>query len=79
MYQCTWNGIVPIFREHFPDLLPRYRALYRGRQNASRGYLDAVKRRFRRIAKKHGLESMKPFEVEVPNLQLEVEKQLRLL
>ncbi len=79
IYRCTWNGLLPILDEHFPDLVPRYRALYRDRRNASRGYLDAVKRRFRRITRKHGLASMKPMQDSGTARRPEIEKQLSLL
>ncbi len=49
-------------QKHFPELLPRYQALYQGGRygEASGDYYNAINRRFSRLAKKHRLPRRMP-------------------
>ena len=55
MYAALHRGFLPIIKEHFPDLYPKYRRAYRGAGAAPKHYTDAIVRRFRKIANECGM------------------------
>ncbi len=73
---------IPIIEKHFPPLAPRYRAAFAGNRHAPQQYIDAVNRRFRRLAHKHGVAPKNPLGSEEPPVQNQSQPsqaQLRLL
>lgn len=72
------ESFLPVVKQHFPDLMPRYRAAYRGGWNASAGYVAAIERRFERVARKHGILGSDPLHVEQER-PVELSAQLSLL
>lgn len=73
---------VPLVEQHFPTLAPRYRAAYAGGQHAPQPYIDAVTRRFRRIAHRRGIAARNPLGSDEPAKQaqrLHPQTQLTLL
>lgn len=52
---CARAVFFPFLERRFPELLPRYRALYRDRAFLCREYAERVKERVRRVRKRHGL------------------------
>ena len=50
LYAALHSNFLPIIKEHFPDLYPKYRRAYRGTGAAPRSYTDAIAKRFRQIA-----------------------------
>jgi DNA repair photolyase len=69
---------LPIIKQHFPDLMPRYLTAFRGSWEAPSGYTEAVQRRFQRIARKYGIAAADALEVKQER-QPEREVQLSLL
>ena len=55
MYAALHRGFLPLIKEYFPDLYPKYRRAYRGAGNAPKHYTDAVVRRFKKIAAEFGM------------------------
>ena len=62
-YPAVRDRFLSIIAQHFPNLIPRYRAAYRGNRDAPSSYVSAVQRRFQRIARKHGVDSDDPLQV----------------
>ncbi len=62
-YPAARDHFLSIIAQHFPNLLPRYRAVYRGNGDAPSSYVSAVQRRFQRISRKHGVDSDDPLRV----------------
>jgi DNA repair photolyase len=54
LYPAVRDRFLPILAEHFPDLLPRYEAAYKGKGAAPRDYAKALARRVRTLQRKHG-------------------------
>lgn len=50
LYPALHSNFLPIIKEHFPELYPKYRRAYRGTGAAPRSYTDAIVKRFRQIA-----------------------------
>ncbi len=78
IYPSVRDEFLPVIEQHFPNLVPRYRAAYHKGQSAPADYLKAIERRFEKIARKHGLSTADPFSREEPR-QAEPEAQLSLL
>jgi DNA repair photolyase len=78
LYPAVRSSYLSVIAEHFPSLISRYRVMYRGSRDASPGYVDAVRRRFQRIARKHGLSADDPLGMREER-QVEPETQLSLL
>ena len=78
LYPSVREGFLPVIQQHFPDLLPRYRAAYGGGRSAPSGYVSAVRRRFERLARKHGIDARDPFAMDEQR-QAEPKVQLSLL
>ncbi len=55
MYAALHRGFLPLIKEHFPDLYPKYRRAYRGAGAAPKHYTEAIVRRFKKIAKECGM------------------------
>jgi hypothetical protein len=78
MYPSVRSEFLPVIDRHFPNLMPRYRAAYRDGQTAPSNYDAAIRRRFKRLARRYGINSEDPFKREERPLA-EPEAQLRLL
>jgi hypothetical protein len=78
MYPSVRYEFLPIIEQHFPDLMPRYRAAYRQDRNAPANYQTAIERRFERLARQYGINSDDPFKRE-ERPSAEPEAQLSLL
>jgi len=78
VYPSVRDEFLPVIEQHFPNLVPRYRAAYQQCRSAPSNYLDAIRRRFERLARRHGMNSADPFRRE-ERKQVEPEAQLRLL
>jgi DNA repair photolyase len=57
------DGYLPIVEKHFPDLVPRYQVAYRGNWDAPTDYVSAIRRRFRRAARKYGMDTDDPLQI----------------
>jgi len=55
LYPALHRTFLPVVEQNFPALYPRYRRAYRGSGAAPRHYTEAVIRRFRRLATRHGI------------------------
>ncbi|MDJ0766830.1 MAG: radical SAM protein [Myxococcota bacterium] len=62
MYPAIRDELLPIIEQHFPNVWPRYRRAYREEQTAPPDYLNAIRRRFERAARKHGIDPVDPLE-----------------
>jgi DNA repair photolyase len=62
-YSTVRDGYFPIVKDHFPDLIPRYRAAYQKNWDAPPDYVTAVLRRFQRAARKYGISAEDPFQI----------------
>jgi len=62
-YPAARDHFLPVIAQHFPNLIPRYRAAYRVGWDAPSSYVSAVQRRFQRIARKHGIDPDDPLQV----------------
>lgn len=51
LYPALHDGFLPLIKEHYPKLYPKYRRAYRGTGSAPKHYTDLVVRRFKRIAR----------------------------
>jgi len=78
IYPSVRDEFLPVIAQHFPNLVPRYRAAYQHGRNAPSNYLDAIERRFKTLARKHGIDPSDPFKRE-GRRQVEPETQLSLL
>jgi DNA repair photolyase len=78
IYPSVRDEFLPVIEQHFPNLVPRYRAAYENRRSAPSNYLDAIERRFERLARRYGIHSANPFKRE-ERRQVEPEAQLSLL
>jgi DNA repair photolyase len=78
IYPSVRDEFLPIIEQHFPNLVPRYRAAYENRRSAPSNYLNAIERRFERLARRYGIHSANPFKRE-ERRQVEPEAQLSLL
>jgi DNA repair photolyase len=78
IYPSVQDRFLPLIAQHFPSLLSRYRAAYQGRRSPPTDYVNAVNRRFQRVARKHGVEVRDPMRVREQQT-LEREVQLSLL
>ena len=78
VYPSVRHEFLPVIEQYFPNLVPRYRAAYEHCRSAPSNYLDAIERRFKRIARRYGIDSADPFKRE-ERLQVEPEVQLSLL
>jgi DNA repair photolyase len=52
MYADARQRFLPLVQRHFPDLANRYAAAYGKRRDAPNAYVDALRERFRRIARR---------------------------
>ncbi len=55
LYPATRQRYLPILETHCPALAKRYRAAYGRGPDAPAEYVSAVRRRFRRLARKYGI------------------------
>ncbi len=55
LYPDVQRRFLPIVERHFPDLAKRYQAAYQNGWDAPEAYLQAVRQRFRRIARAYGI------------------------
>jgi DNA repair photolyase len=55
LYADPRERFLPLVRQHFPELAPRYEAAYGRGRDAPRAYVEALNRRFRRIARRFGI------------------------
>jgi DNA repair photolyase len=55
LYPATKQRYLPLIEQHFPRLAERYRTAYDDGWNAPKQYTAAVQRRFRDLAKQHGI------------------------
>jgi hypothetical protein len=55
LYPALHSGFLPIIKEHFPELYPKYRRAYRGTGAAPKRYTAAVVKRFRDVAAEIGV------------------------
>jgi DNA repair photolyase len=78
MYPSVRNEFLPVIEQHFPNLMPRYRAAYRQDRNAPANYQAAIQQRFEKLARRYGINSKDPFKRE-ERQQVEPEAQLSLL
>ena len=78
VYPSVRDAFLPVIEQHFPNLVPRYRAAYEHRRSAPSNYLDAIERRFKRLARRYGINSADPFKRE-ERREIEPEVQLSLL
>lgn len=78
MYPSVRSAFLPIMEQHFPNLMPRYRAAYGQGRNAPNNYQIAIERRFKRLARLYGINSEDPFKREQQK-PVEPEAQLSLL
>ena len=78
VYPSVRDEFLPVIKQHFPNLVPRYRAVYEQCRSAPTNYLEAIERRFKRFARKYGINSSDPFKRE-ERRQVEPEMQLSLL
>jgi DNA repair photolyase len=78
IYPSVRDEFLPVIEQHFPNLVPRYHAAYEHCRSAPSNYLDAIERRFKRLARKYGINSADPFKRE-ERRQVEPEVQLSLL
>ena len=78
IYPSVRDEFLPVIEQHFPNLVPRYRAAYEQCRSAPSNYLAAIERRFKRLARKYGISSADPFKSE-ERRQIEPEAQLSLL
>jgi DNA repair photolyase len=78
VYPSLRDEFLPVIEQHFPNLVPRYRAAYEHCRSAPSNYLHAIERRFKRLAQKYGINSADPFKIE-KRRQIELEAQLSLL
>jgi DNA repair photolyase len=78
VYPSVRGEFLPVIEQHFPNLVPRYRAAYQDGQSAPSNYLDAIEQRFKRLARKYGINSADPFE-RTERRRVEPEIQLSLL
>ena len=62
MYPAIRNELLPVIERHFPNAWPRYRRAYREEQTAPPDYLNAIRRRFERAARKHGIDPVDPLD-----------------
>jgi DNA repair photolyase len=62
-YPTVRDGYFPIVQEHFPELIPRYRAAYQKNWDAPTDYVTAVIRRFTRAAQKYGISTEDPLQI----------------
>ena len=78
IYPSVRDEFLPVIEQHFPNLVPRYRAAYENRRSAPSNYLDAIERRFERLARRYGIHSANHFKRE-ERRKVEPEAQLSLL
>ena len=78
VYPSVRDEFLPVIERHFRNLVPRYRAAYQQGHSAPSNYIAAIRRRFERLARKHGIDSADPFRRE-ERRQVEPEAQLSLL
>ena len=78
IYPSVRDEFLPVIKQHFPNLVPRYRAAYEHCRSAPSNYLDAIERRFKRLARRYGINSADPFKRE-ERRPVEPEMQLSLL
>lgn len=55
LYPAPRERFLPILERHYPELAARYRAAYGRKRDAPHEYAQALKRRFRLIAARHGI------------------------
>jgi len=77
-YPTVRDGYFPIIQDHFPDLIPRYRAAYQKNWDAPKDYVAAVLRRFQRAAQKYGISTEDPLQIREQHLA-KYDTQLNLL
>jgi DNA repair photolyase len=77
-YPSVRDGYLPVVKQHFPDLIPRYYVAYRKNWDAPPDYVTAVQRRFQRAAGKYGMTVADPLQVREQE-QRKLETQLSLL
>ena len=77
MYPSVRDEVLPVIEQHFPNLIPRYRAAYPQGQSAPTNYQVAIQRRFEKLARKYGMNPADPFRREEPP-RVEPEVQLSL-
>lgn len=78
LYPPVRDCYLPIIKKHFPNLILRYGAAYRGNWEAPLDYVAAVQRRFQRAARKFGMDTEDPLQIREQR-QAERETQLSLL
>ncbi len=78
MYPSVRSEFLPVIEQHFPNLMPRYRAAYGQGRNAPTNYQAAIQQRFEKLARRYGINSKDPFKRE-ERQQVEPEAQLSLL
>ena len=78
VYPSVRDEFLPVIEQHFPNLVPRYRAAYEQCRSAPSNYLEAIERRFKGLALKYGINSVDPFKRE-KRRQVEPAMQLSLL
>jgi DNA repair photolyase len=78
MYPSVRDEFLPVIEQHFPNLIPRYRAAYQQGQSAPTNYQTAIQRRFEKLARKYGISPADPFKRE-ERPRVEPEVQLSLL
>jgi DNA repair photolyase len=78
MYPSVRNEFLPVIEQHFPNLMPRYRAAYRQSRDAPTNYQTAIERRFERLARHYGIDSEDPFKKK-ERQRVESDVQLSLL
>lgn len=66
LYPDARRRFLPIVRQHFPALAERYEANYGKEWNAPDEYIKALKRRFHRLAREHGLQSREEDDEQPP-------------
>jgi len=57
LYPAIRDRFLPVLREHFPDLVPKYSRAYAGHGYAPRDYAKALSRRIEKLRRKHGFKS----------------------
>jgi DNA repair photolyase len=78
IYPSVRDEFLPVIEQHFPNLMPRYRAAYRQGRDAPPDYVTAIRQRFDRLAQRQGVNSSDPFRREEQR-RTEPEAQLSLL
>ncbi len=78
LYPSVRSEFLPVIEQHFPNLMPRYRAAYGQGRNAPTNYQAAIQQRFEKLARRYGINSKDPFKRE-ERQQVEPEAQLSLL